>query len=213
MTQAESALHLLHQADYGTLATNSVQVDGYPYATILPFALDEHHQPLFLISRLAEHTRNLLADSRASLLVATPSDGNVQTGARLTVVGDVREITPSEQLVARYLRYQPETQRYLEFGDFAFFRMVPLKLRLIAGFGQAYWIGAATWAEIPVLSLTAEAEALNECAGETGIVGLDRYGADCRGDGKRERRRFADAPVAPGRACAAKRALLAGTRL
>ena len=62
-------IHLLHSASQLYLATHSTQLDGFPYATALPFALDAQQRPLILISQLAEHTRNLLADGRASLLL------------------------------------------------------------------------------------------------------------------------------------------------
>jgi putative heme iron utilization protein len=64
-----AALQLLHGQHYATLATHSGQLAGYPYATVLPYVLDEQHRPLLLISALAEHTRNLLADGRCSLSV------------------------------------------------------------------------------------------------------------------------------------------------
>jgi putative heme iron utilization protein len=64
-----AALQLLHGQHYATLATHAGQLPGYPYATVLPYVLDEQHRPLLLISALAEHTRNLLADGRCSLSV------------------------------------------------------------------------------------------------------------------------------------------------
>ncbi|MCK7498259.1 MAG: pyridoxamine 5'-phosphate oxidase family protein [Comamonadaceae bacterium] len=69
------------------LASHTTALPGYPYASILPFAPDQESHPVFLVSGLAEHTQNLLADPRASFLVWDGGDGSVLTGARLTLVG------------------------------------------------------------------------------------------------------------------------------
>ena len=116
-----TAIHLLHQASAGVLASHALHLPGYPFASALPFALDAHHYPLFLMSGLAEHTKNLLADPRTSLLVSEPGAHSVLKGARLTVIGDTAPLKASDELVARYLRYQPDAKQYLELGDFSFF--------------------------------------------------------------------------------------------
>ena len=46
---------------------------GYPFGSVVSYGLDESGEPLFVISQLAEHTRNLGADPRASLLVTEPT--------------------------------------------------------------------------------------------------------------------------------------------
>jgi len=208
----EIALHLHHQVGYGTLATHSTHLPGYPFATILPFVPDENHRPVFFISRLAEHTKNLLADPRASFLIAQPNGEDVQTGARVTVAGEVRPIDATDGLAARYLRYHPEAKQLLEFGDFAFFRLEPARLRLIAGFGQAGWVVEAAWKAIPSLSLLQESELLNtldvQFADRLRVQGLDRYGIDMLLHGKRERLRFRDAPLVPGELEIAARRML-----
>ena len=79
-----SAIHLIHEAAWGSLATHSTQAPGYPFATVLPFAPDEQHCPMFLISGLAEHTKNLIADYRASLLIHSRDSQNVLTTERIS---------------------------------------------------------------------------------------------------------------------------------
>ncbi len=195
----ESVIRLMHEAGHGTLATHSQRELGYPFATILPFAPDANHNPLFLISGLAEHTRNLLADSRASFLVSTPVDGNVQTGARLTLIGDVRHIEADKETTARFLRYHPTTEQYLSLGDFGFFRLEPLRLRYIGGFGQAGWIDRQEWLDALALPLQEEAVILKELdiqlSGKLRLLGLDCYGADYESAGKRERQNFPGSPL------------------
>src|SRR3569833_1288359 len=122
-TDLDTALDLLHTATAGTLATQSRQLPGYPFATALPFVPDERNRPVFLVSTLAEHTRNLLADPRASFLVAAADQANVLAGARMTLMGEVDRVEATSELVARCVRYQPEAEQYLALGDFGFFRM------------------------------------------------------------------------------------------
>lgn len=191
-------IHLLHEAEALTLATHSTQLPGYPYATVLPCVTDGGHCPVLCVSALAEHTKNLLADPRVSLSLAADA-GNVQTAARLTIVGDAVRFEPTPQLRARYLRYQPDAQQYLAL-DFMFFRIRIQRLRFIAGLGQMGWIEAETWAELPALTEQAEATLLGDAIplAPAGIhvLGVDAYGVDFSVAGRRRRQRFAD-PVAP----------------
>jgi putative heme iron utilization protein len=138
-SRLEILIDLLHGAGDAALATQSLSMPGFPFASAVPFATDERHRPLLLISRLAEHTQNLNADARASLLLSRPlGDGEM---ARVTLLGQVAPAEASQELVARYLRYHPEAERFLRLGDFAFHRLEPVRIRVIGGFAQAGWRG------------------------------------------------------------------------
>ena len=195
----ETIIPLLHQAAFGVLATQSTQLPGYPFASILPFVPDERHRPVFLISALAEHTKNLLADLRASFLVTSQDGKNVLTAARLTIIGDVMPVDASPELLARYLRYHPDARQYLELGDFAFFRLNPRRARYVAGFGQMGWVDEAEWANGLALPLADETNFYQMliAALPMGIrlLGLDRYGTDIERQGGRERQQFPNAPL------------------
>lgn len=206
----DSAIQLLHQAPYGTLATHSTHIPGYPFASALPFVLDQAHNPLFLISNLAEHTKNLLADTRASLLVVQPDGDNVQTGARLTLTGDVTPTQVSDDLLARVLRYQPEAEQYLALGDFGFFRLAPKRLRLIAGFGKMGWLEQEDWESAGLLTLEQEQQLLQTLGNieQVALLGIDCYGVDCIRHGQKQRIALAQATPA-GELEHAVRALLA----
>ena len=65
---AERARTLAHLGRTGTLATLSRKHPGHPFASVMPYALDERGRPLMLISSMAMHTQNLMTDARASLL-------------------------------------------------------------------------------------------------------------------------------------------------
>ncbi len=106
-------LNLLHEATYSTLATQSAQLPGYPYATVVPNVLDEYHRPVLLISALAEHTKNLLVTPQTCLSLIEPGTANVQTAARISLLGDAEQFAPSDLLKARYLRFLPDAAQFL----------------------------------------------------------------------------------------------------
>jgi hypothetical protein len=192
--------HTLHAAASGALATQSARMPGYPYTSALPFVLDEQHRPVFLISSLAEHTCNLIANSRASLLVYDSGVEDILANARLTLMGEVSRFELSRELLERYLRYQPGAEQYLALAGFAFFRFMPKRARFVAGFGRMGWLEENEWTSAAVLPLANEAALIDELANAqpTGarLLGIDRYGFDVTRGGVRERRQFADAPVA-----------------
>jgi putative heme iron utilization protein len=190
-------IDLLHAPGDVALATHSTAVPGFPFATEVAFATDEHHRPLLLISRLAEHTQNLMANPRASLLVARSlGEGEI---ARASLVGKVAEIETSPPLVARYLRFHPEAERFLQLGDFRFYRLDPLRIRVVGGFAQAGWLDGKQLHDAPFISLEDEAK-LIEAAQQhlpAGVVllGVDAYGVDYRTDALRQRIVFKAGPV------------------
>lgn len=190
-------IHLLHEAPHAILSTHSTQQPGYPYGTAVPLVVDEAQRPLLLISALAEHTKNLLADARASLAVVEPACANVQDAARATLLGRVEPFEPTAGLVRRYLRYQPDAEQYLQL-DFRFFRMQVERVRYIGGVGRMGWLEAAGWASVSMLSEAEEAQLLADapaCAGR--LLGVDSLGVDYAVDGVRRRRRF-EGPLASG---------------
>lgn len=191
-----SVLKLLHSAQAATLATQSLQMPGYPYATVVPNVLDEHHQPVLLISALAEHTKNLLADPKVSISITEPGITNVQDGQRLTLVGDAEQFEPSPELIARYLRYVPAAEQYLAL-DFMFFRILPRRLRYIGGVGKMGWVEADALDAAASLSLTDETALLVEAEAvaprNVALLGIDRYGIDYEVDGFRERQVLGEA--------------------
>ena len=189
-----SAIHLLHRTPFGALATQASQMPGYPFATALPFVPDDAHCPVFLLSRLAEHTKNLLAAPQASLLVTDLQNANVLESPRMTLVGDVERFDASPALRARYVRYLPDAEHYLELGDFAFFRLTPKRARYIGGFAQMGWLEQDAWEQAQVLGPDDELALLRQIGGDipadVALLGLDCYGIDLVRNGRRERLAF-----------------------
>jgi putative heme iron utilization protein len=98
---------------------------------------------LLLLSRLAEHTRHLIADPRCSIMVSGVAEtANPQTTPRVTVTG-VGEVVADPALKARYLAIHPYASLYADFGDFATWRIVPAAGMLVGGFARAFRLKAA----------------------------------------------------------------------
>lgn len=197
-SRLEILVDLLHSQDTAALATQSSTLPGHPFASTVAFAPDEHHRPLLLISHLAEHTRNLAADPRASLLVSKLMDGGEI--ARASLVGSVVRIEPDPLLVTRYLRYQPAAERFLQLGDFAFHRFEPERVLVVGGFAQAGWLEGKALAAAPSLGCEAETalmESARALPPNTELLGIDLFGMDLRENGNRRRVGFEAAPLAP----------------
>jgi len=138
---AEEARNLLRRARTATLATLNAD-DGVPYASLVNVATDVQGHPLLLVSTLAWHTRNLLADPRASLMVAeVPPSGDALTGPRVSVMGRFVKVA-DDAVRRRYLARHPAAELYAGFGDFAFWRMEPERAHAVAGFGRIETIPA-----------------------------------------------------------------------
>lgn len=205
-------IQLLHSASHACLATHSTQLEGFPYATALPFVVDAQQRPLILISSLAEHTRNLLQDARASLLLNDGDGAQVLQGARMTLLGEMKPIDADEEVQARYLRYLPEAARYLALGDFRWFRLQPQRARYIGGFGQMGWVEAEVWQSLPTLSYRDETQLLQRLSQNllphVTLQGLDCFGLDLLVSRQRQRLSFTGIAQTPEQIhSAAQRAL------
>ena len=144
---AERARTLAHLGRTGTLATLSRKHPGHPFASVMPYALDERGRPLMLTSSMAMHTQNLMADGRASLLVAQPTAGDPLAAARLTLIGEARTVAKAEVEGARsaYLARHANASYWVDFEDFGFWRLEPVDLYFVGGFGAMDWVSAADY--------------------------------------------------------------------
>ncbi len=120
------------KASLATIAAGS----GHPYASLIIVATDASGAPTFLISALAEHTKNLTQDPRASILFdGTGAAGDPLQGARVTLIGRA-EKTGDEAVRRRFLARHPEAAFYADFPDFAFWRLGVERAHYIGGFGR-----------------------------------------------------------------------------
>ncbi len=134
------AYDLVHRCASAALATHSVAMPGFPFATSVAIAPMADHRPWMLLSRLAEHRVNLEADPRASLHLMAPEATSPMSAARITLVGTAHRVDPTPRERARFLAYLPDTEALLSLGDFAFFALDWSTSRAIGGFGRMGWV-------------------------------------------------------------------------
>ena len=165
---ADAARRLIRALDTATLATALAQrvettadQGGWPYASLVLVACDFDASPLLLISQLAEHTKNIAADDRVSLLYDGTGNGpDPLTGHRVSVLGRAVEIE-EEQAKSRYLARHPSAEGYAGFADFGFYRVQVTRAHLVAGFGRIDWIdGAELLFSTESADFSAESEAI-----------------------------------------------------
>lgn len=143
MSRGSDARRLVRSYGGGALATQSQKFPGYPFASALPYCTDQRGRIVLLISHLAEHTQNADCDPRAGFLIS-PLSRDLQERPRVSMIGDIAPID-DPAIQARYLRYFPEAEHYLQIGGFRFFRIEPISLRFIAGFGSIHTIAADSY--------------------------------------------------------------------
>jgi heme iron utilization protein len=131
------ARSLLRRSRQGALAT-LMAGSGDPYCSLVNVASHADASPILLISRLALHTKNILADSRVSLMLDERAAGDPLEGARIMLAGRAEESTGevAGTLRRRYLNAHPSAEAFVDFKDFSFFRIVPSAAHLVAGFGR-----------------------------------------------------------------------------
>ena len=132
------ARRLLRSVRAGALAT--LTPDGFPFATLVNVATAMDGTPILLMSGLSAHTKNIAADSRASILLSEGGKGDPLAHARLTVVGRavrVEDEAARAVLKARFLARHPKSALYADFGDFAFWRLEMARAHLNGGFARA----------------------------------------------------------------------------
>ncbi|HTN95114.1 MAG TPA: pyridoxamine 5'-phosphate oxidase family protein [Gallionella sp.] len=143
---AREARQTLRAHRYGALGTLSKKLDGYPFGSITPYLVDHDGSLLILISILAEHTKNILHDPRVSVITHDQRDPHILSQGRVTVIGNAEPEQKRKTAGLRYLRYFPEAQTYLAMHDFAFFRIRPVAIRYIGGFGKIRWVDIKKYA-------------------------------------------------------------------
>jgi putative heme iron utilization protein len=200
-SHAERARTLVAAQSRAALSTIALQPAGTPFGSVVTYGLDAAGRPTFFISTMAEHTRNLEADPRASLLVVedTPAGADPLASGRVTLLGVAVEVSdPDERAAAReaYLAANPSAF-YVDYGDFRCVRLDVTDIRYVGGFGRMSWVDGPAYAAAsadPLMSAAAgiishmnadHAEALvvlcHHDAGRPDVVGasmtaVDRYG-------------------------------------
>ncbi|HYD99746.1 MAG TPA: pyridoxamine 5'-phosphate oxidase family protein [Alphaproteobacteria bacterium] len=191
---AEIARRVVRSRDQAVLATSLRETGGWPYASLVLTALDHDGTPLLLISQLADHTRNIAADERVSLLFdGTAGREDPLTGPRVSVQGRARR-SDEPRHRARFLARHPAARLYADFGDFGLYAVDVERAHLVAGFGRITWLerrdmilegdfaalAAAEAGLVAGLSADALARRLGLAGEGWQVTGLDPEGADLR---------------------------------
>jgi len=149
-SHAERCRTLVASASRGALSTLAADPAGYPYGSVASYGLDDRGNPLFFVSLMAEHTQNAIRDPRASLLVTEPvPDGaDPLASGRATLMGVLSTVTEADRPAVRdrYLEANPTSAYYIDFGDFAFYRLDVESIRYVGGYGRMSWVDAAAYA-------------------------------------------------------------------
>jgi putative heme iron utilization protein len=161
---AKLARSLLRRSRQGALAT-LMAGSGDPYCSLVNLASHFDGTPILLVSRLAVHTRNILADPRVSLMLDERAPGDPLEGARIMLAGTAVAAADNEaaDLRRRYLNTHPSAETFVDFADFGFFRIVPSGVHLVAGFGRIVDLAASD-----ILTDLGDADAL--LASESDII-------------------------------------------
>jgi putative heme iron utilization protein len=147
---AERVRTLVSLSSVGTLSTLSRKHAGFPFGSLMPYALDTCGNPIFLISSMAMHTQNIKADPRASLFIGqNAADGETLGAARATLVGSILPVPSHEIANARecYLLQHASSRYWVSFSDFSFFQMNLQDIYYVGGFGVMSWVAASDYAK------------------------------------------------------------------
>jgi hypothetical protein len=140
----EAIRRLLLEGRFGTLSTIATRPEGFPLGSLVPFAQCARGKPLLLLSGLAQHTRNLRADPRASLLVLAPGAADPMQAPRAALLGKAVALdgAEAEDGKARFLERHPMSAAWLAL-DFGPWRLDVTEVRFVGGFGQAAWVSGS----------------------------------------------------------------------
>jgi putative heme iron utilization protein len=147
-TFTERARTLIHLGRVGSLSTLSRKQIGFPFGSVMPYGLDEHANPVFLISTMAMHTQNVQADPRSSLLVTQlDSIGDPLGASRVALLGNILPVPEPEVADARklYLARYANSKYWVDFDDFSFYRMDVVDVYYVGGFGVMGWVAASEY--------------------------------------------------------------------
>lgn len=136
------ARELLRSARSAAIAVVEPESNGFPFVSRVLVSIDTDGTPVILVSALSTHTQALSADIRCSLLTGEIGKGDPLAHARLTVQCEAakveRDSAAHTRIRQRFIRRHPKAELYVDFPDFAFFRLTPLRASLNGGFGRAY---------------------------------------------------------------------------
>jgi len=132
---------LVRSARFGAISVLEPET-GHPFASRVLVGTDVDGVPVILASMLTTHMKAIIADPRCALLLGEPGRGDPLAWPRITLLCTAERIErdgeSDQRIRSRFLRRHPKAKLYVAFQDFSFFRLVPKRVSMNAGFGRAY---------------------------------------------------------------------------
>jgi heme iron utilization protein len=149
---SERLVQLLRQRLTAALGTLR---DGTPFVSMVPYALAADGSGFVVhVSKLAAHTKDMLTDTRVSLLIAEAEGGGKSplALARVSLQGTARRMPSGSPDLsgcrAAYLARFPEAAQMFDFADFTIFLIRPVSVRFVAGFGEAHSLSGESMVQL-----------------------------------------------------------------
>lgn len=164
-SHAERTRTLLYQQQIGYLSSHSRKLPGFPFGSVMPYALDDAGRPIFLISKMAMHTQNLDQNPKSSLLVPDSAASRDALGAaRATLMGESHAVTGDDLEAVRelYLQAHERARYYVDYADFGFYRMEVTDVYFVGGFGVMGWVASGDYSSASRDPLADEADGIIE---------------------------------------------------
>jgi putative heme iron utilization protein len=179
ITLADAARTLIRRLDAGVLSTHSVEIEGYPFGSLTPFVASHEGRPVIYVSAFAQHTRNILTDSRLCLTVYDPAEKDKQASSRVSIMGNAAPVPDTELklLAERYFAFFPGNRKNECNPDFKFYWIEPHKVRFISGFGRIHWLPKEGWILPPAKWKSEEAQITADMNGNhsPALIDMCRY--------------------------------------
>ena len=144
----KNAAVLLRESSEGVLSTISKKFEGYPFGSFTTFTTDRNRTVIIYASGLAQHTKNLVQNSKASLTIYNlKKNGDQQDSRRLTLLGDLVLADNQDDCKERFSLFLPHSVNYHKMHDFSFYKLLINQARWIGGFGQIAWLKPEHWTD------------------------------------------------------------------
>jgi putative heme iron utilization protein len=149
---------------YSRATLSTLNDDAYPFGSVVLYVLDDHGQPVMLLSELAEHTKNIRRDGRASVLVSStvmPGDDPMAL-PRVTLIGSLSQVRDHDLATvrARFLERHPSAESYVGFGDFAWWILEVASVRFVGGYGRMSWVDLDAYKHVQPDPLASHADGI-----------------------------------------------------
>jgi len=144
----KNAVALFRSSNTAILSTLSKSTNNYPFGSFATFASNSHRELFIYASDIAEHTKNILNDSRACVTIfSVKGTGDKQASERLSIIGDLVKVCKEdiETSLARFYKFLPESESYSRIHGFHLYKLEIVKVRWIGGFGQIRWLDTKDW--------------------------------------------------------------------